>query len=237
MPDDLVIFDLDDTLLDTSRGLRAARRRILETAFPGCERGQLVRAAVAWRATTLLYGDDRLHELLGVVAMVADLPLDRSLDWEGLRADYRRWQVGLTRPRTPVLLAARALKADGKGLAIVSNGEAGHQWEKIRRTGLDSLADAELIVVCDGRTLPLKPSPVAIHQVIRAAAARRAVLVGDRMTDVVAARLAGIPVVQIRSRGAEVERGVPLRRLTKPDILADSAGCYDAVTRVLDGRT
>jgi hypothetical protein len=98
---------------------------------------------------------------------------------------------------------------------------------------LDDLAPQEYTVVCDGRRLPYKPDPAGIVTVLGRAGTQRAVLVGDRLTDVLAGKLAGIATVRVRARCADAERGSALRQLVRPDRLVSAGGCYAAIRDVL----
>jgi HAD superfamily hydrolase (TIGR01549 family) len=228
----LVIFDLDDTLLDTGSAIRQARRDVVKSLFPTWPEPMLRQASSVWRATTLLYRDD-FTAVLGVVARLADSRLPVRLKIAAVETSYRERVAQLVRPRTRIVAAARRLASDGHRIAIVSNGDEPTQRSKIDQARLGDLAPNEYTVVCDGRRMPYKPDPAGILAALAVAGADRAVLVGDRLTDVLAGRLAGISTVRVRARCADVERGSALRRLVTPDRFVAAGGCYTAVNELL----
>ncbi|GAA4601900.1 phosphoglycolate phosphatase-like HAD superfamily hydrolase [Actinoplanes octamycinicus] len=224
----LVIFDLDDTLLRTAAATRAARRTVLATLLPGCD---VARALAIWRRTTLLYSDQQFADLVEVLAAVLGAPLPAGADLDGLAAEYHAEAVARVTVDPRVVAAARRLRGDGHALAIVSNGDDAAQRAKIDRCGLGELAPAERVVICDGTRIPRKPDPAGLRPLLGAAAP--AVLVGDRTTDVLTARRAGIPVVRLRTRTADLERGSGLSRAVRADAECAPAGVYDAVRELL----
>ncbi|BCJ46341.1 hypothetical protein GCM10010168_59800 [Actinoplanes ianthinogenes] len=234
----LVIFDLDDTLLRTAAATRAARRTVLASLFPGCD---AARALAVWRRTTLLYSDQQLTELLRVLAALLGTPLPTGADLDGLAAGYHAEVIDRVTVEPRVVAAARRLRDDGHALAIVSNGDDAVQRAKIERSGLGDLAPAERVVICDGIRIPRKPDPEGLRPLLHDAEGRpgterraaRAVLVGDRTTDVLTARLAGIPVVRLRTRTADLERGSGLSRTARPDAECSPAGVYQAIRALL----
>jgi HAD superfamily hydrolase (TIGR01549 family) len=230
----LVIFDLDDTLLLTGRAVRRARGQLLASVFPEWTAQRRREAQSVWRATTLLYQDHQLSPLLEVLAAVMGALLPADPDIATLESAYQRRQIQEVSVDEQVLDAAEHLIRDGCAVAIVSNGDDAAQREKIARTGLDRLAPPERIIICDGVTVPHKPDPTAIRSVMAPYGSARTVLVGDRVSDVIAARLAGIGVVRIRSRCADIERATALRPMAQPDRYVPVADCYDAVRDVID---
>jgi len=230
----LAIFDLDDTLLETAAAVRIARTETLARVFPDRGAKTMREAQSVWRATTPIFRDRQLGALLAVVACAIDGRLPADLDIDALYAGYQARQAELIRPRVAVVAAARALEATGHLLAIVSNGDPLAQRHKLGGAGLADLVPASRMVVCDGVEIAYKPDPAAIHTVVRAVGAGRAAIVGDRATDVLAGRLAGIRTVRIRTRCADVDRGSALAPMLRPDRYVPASGCYEAVHDLLN---
>ncbi|AEV83308.1 putative HAD-hydrolase [Actinoplanes sp. SE50] len=226
----LVILDLDDTLLRTAAATRAARRLVADRVFPGAAD----RVLPIWRRVTLLYPDQQFDDLLSVVAALLGTRLPPDLDLRELAAGYQAAALARITARPRVVAAARRLRdVGGHDLAIVSNGDDAVQRTKIERCGLGDLAPAERVVICDGVRIPRKPHPQAVHAVLTGAPA---VLVGDRTTDVLCARRAGIPVVRLRARTADLERGAGLRAIARPDALCSAAELYEVTRELLEER-
>ncbi len=233
---DLVIFDLDDTLTETSRALKRARSEVLDQ-IGGLKQGRelLERAHDLWRAGTWIYGDDDLGPVLDLVCRL----MDRSLPWD---FDVRRWQamyhareLQLVRARRPVVDAAARLQMEGVTVAIVSNGSPDRQAAKIARLGLDRLIPTELTVICDGSNIPPKPSPIGILSVIAAVRPRRTVVIGDRSTDIVAGRLAGARTLLLRVMNVSVEPETAVLAALSAHASTTPSGCYRAIGSLLHG--
>lgn len=183
---DIVGFDMDGTLLDTSGDLAAAVNHALESAG---------RAPLLVDAIKPMIGGGARHMLAQGMAATGgctddelDLLHRRLLDY------YEAHMVVHTKPYPHALAALDALAARGATLAIVTN--------KIERYAAEVLATLRLsdrfACLIGGDTLGAgnaKPSPAPIHAMIERCGGGRAAFVGDSIYDVRAAKAANVPVV------------------------------------------
>ncbi|MYZ47453.1 phosphoglycolate phosphatase [Propylenella binzhouense] len=219
MPDSLLVFDLDGTLVDTAPDLLAALDAVLrEHGFPPA--GPSARDGIGHGARHLI--EVALHRQ-GTVASSA--LLDR------MHADFlRHYSAHIcdgSRPYPGALEALDALEAAGWRFAICTN-----KLEGLSRELLTTLGIAErFLAICGADTFEMrKPHPGHLLRTIARAGGDpdRAVMVGDSRTDVETARAAGIPFVGVSFGYTPV----PMAELV-PDLVIDR---YDALTAgVLDG--
>lgn len=183
----IVGFDLDGTLLDTSRDLAAAANAALAAAGRDPLPVEAVLARVGGGTRNMLAG------VLEASGGAVPGEVDRLLPV--LLAHYEANMTVHTRPYPGAVTALDALAARGVALAVVTN--------KLARFSLALLAAAGLLdrfaCVIGGDTLPVgKPAPDGILSMIRRCGGGRAAFVGDSVFDVEAAKAASVPVIACR---------------------------------------
>ncbi len=189
-PFDIVLFDLDGTLVDSARDLAPAVNHAL---------GVLGRDPVTESATR------------GMIGGGTDMMLTRALEATGGQveeAEYRKLSQALldyywaniaenTVPYPGCLGALDVLAARGCKLAVVTN-----KAEKPARQLLDALdMTGRFAAIYGGDTLGrerAKPLPDMLHAAIEDCGGGRAVMIGDSTYDVRAGKAAGLPVVTCR---------------------------------------
>lgn len=187
-PFDIVGFDLDGTLLDTSADLTDA----LNHALSRVDRGPL-----------------RMAEVMPMVGRGTRYMLERGLEATGgcddeLLArlypeliDYYRANIARgTRPYPGLIAALDALESRGVTLTIVTNKPESLAVKLIGELGLAE----RFRTVIGGDTMGpgnAKPSAAPILEMIRRCGGGRAAFVGDSIFDIEAARNAGIPSVAV----------------------------------------
>ena len=194
---ELVIFDLDGTLVDTrawwlpvaEEGLRRFSERTgQKVPFPGGEK--------AWSLVGL--PDDEVFRGL--------LPPERQGEWEVLRdilvpieGEVLRSQRDFLFPGTRELLGE--LKAAGVKLGVASNCGPDYLEAVLEGQGIAPWVDASF---CRGRPEGMGEKAQMLREAMRVLGAQEAVLVGDRDSDARAAQDAGIPFVLREGSGPEV---------------------------------
>lgn len=187
-PFDIVGFDLDGTLFDTSGDIAAALNRVL------AGRG---RAPLSVAQVVPMIGGG-LHATLerGLAATGGGDPATVEADHAAMLAFYAADIARHTRPYPGAVATLDALRARGVTLAIVTN--------KLERLAIAIVAALGLAdrfaTVIGGDTLgpgKAKPSPALLEEMVRRCGGGRAAFVGDSAFDVQAARAAGIPVVAV----------------------------------------
>ena len=193
---DLVGFDLDGTLVDSSGDLAAA-----------------VNAMLASDGRPTLTVPQVVAMTGGGVARLVRLALDATggaTPDEAKRleavmlASYEANIAVLTRPYPGAVAAIESLRARGVRVAVVTNKLAVLSEKLLADLGLRDLFDT----VIGGDTMgpgKQKPDPAPIHEMIRRLGGGRAAFVGDTMFDVTAAKAAGVPVVVVNFGRESVE--------------------------------
>lgn len=187
---DIVLFDLDGTLVDSSLDLCPALNRALVLAgrpeLPLAE----VRQLIGGGAITML---NRALEVTG--GPVSAERFDELSD--ALLKHYWAHIADNTVPFEGVLGALDELTERGVKLAVCTNKAEGPTMQLLSELGLTN----RFASIYGGDSLGrerAKPKPDMLHGAIRDCGGGRAVMVGDSSFDVRAARNAGLPVVCYR---------------------------------------
>jgi phosphoglycolate phosphatase len=213
---DLVIFDLDGTLVDTAPDIAGALAAALagtQVAPPPIE---VVKEMVG----------DGARELIRRAGARAGVDGDVEALFRRFLAHYRAHVSDRSVPYPGVEAALEALAAAGVTTAVVTN----KPGDIARRLLADvALAARFRSIIGDGDGYPRKPDPAAARALVDAAGTRpdRTVIVGDGVPDVRTARALGAYAI------AATWGYVPAERLAaeSPDALAATAG--EAVRRIL----
>lgn len=179
-------FDLDGTLLDTSRDLGVALNHALASIdrppVPDSEVSNLIgggSALMLRRALTLTGGMD-------------------GVDFDGLRvvllAHYEANIAVHTALYPGGAAMLDALDACGVKIAMVTNKPQNLATKLLGELGL---LDRFACVIGGGAGYPLKPAPDALHAMVARSGGGLAAYVGDTTFDTGAARSAGLPCVAV----------------------------------------
>jgi len=193
----LVVFDLDGTLIDTAPDLVAS-----------------LNHTIAGLGLAPFGGGDLTH----FVGQGARVMIDRALTFrghpvvaeeiDGLLATfidhYEDMMPGASKPFPGLIDAMVRLDAAGMGLAVCTN-----KQEALARRLLDTLGLTERFgVITGGDTFAVrKPDAGHIHGTIDRAGGDRsaAVMIGDSVNDIAAARNAGIPSLAVSFGYSDVD--------------------------------
>jgi phosphoglycolate phosphatase len=204
----LVVFDLDGTLVDSSRDLASAVNAALQQVAPGAPPlpEVLVRSFIGSGARKLI---ERSLQASGL-----PLPADDVLP--AFLEEYRGRMLDTTRLYPGVEAALDALAA--KTLAVLTNKPG-----DLSRAILEGLGVASRFArVYGGDDLPeRKPHPSGLLRILEEAgtAASEAVLVGDSDIDVLTGRAAGVFTV-----GVSYGFAPHSLETTPPDLMIDDLG-------------
>lgn len=186
IPFDIVGFDLDGTLIDTSGDLAAAVNHAIGTI--GCP-------------------PFAVEEIKPFVGKGARVMLERALAASG-RGDaetleqllpilldfYQRNLVALSAPYPGLLAAMDVLEAAGVKLAICTNKAERFTLPLMAQIGM---ADRFAAIIGGDTVGVSKPDPAPIHEMIARAGGGRAVFIGDTINDIAGARNAGVPSIAV----------------------------------------
>lgn len=181
----LVIFDLDGTLLDTLDDLADAVNWALKQEQLPRRTREEVRAFVGNGIRNLI---ER-----AVPAGTEAAQTDRV--FAGFKARYAGHCADKTRPYPGILELLARLRAEGIRTAVVSN-KADFAVQTLCRDYFPGLVDC---AVGERAGIPKKPAPDSVQEVLRALKIswEQAVYVGDSEVDVVTARNAGMDSILV----------------------------------------
>jgi phosphoglycolate phosphatase len=182
---DIVGFDLDGTLLDTSGDLGAAVDHAL---------GLIGRAPVPTAAVSgLIGGGARLMLRRALTLTGGESGVDQEALFTQLLAFYEANIAVHTAlyPGADAMLAA--LEQAGTKIAVVTNKR---EFMTLRLFDALGLTERFHCIIGAGR-YPLKPAPDALHAMVERCGGGPAAFVGDTTFDTGAARAAGLPSVAV----------------------------------------
>ena len=223
MPDPapLVIFDLDGTLAETAGDLMAALNTVLE--------GEGLAPLPVDQARSLLGAGGRalIQRGFAVSGRTLDKPHLETLFARFLR-DYESHISARSHLFPGVLAALDRLDAAGYAAAICTN--------KMERTSfmlLDALGvTARFLAICGQDTFAFHKPDARVLPAVAARAggrAERAVMVGDSVTDIAAAKNAGMPVVAVDFGYTDK----PVAELGPDRVISHYDALFDAVAALL----
>ncbi|MFO1256056.1 MAG: HAD-IA family hydrolase [Sphingomonadaceae bacterium] len=185
IPFAIVGFDLDGTLLDTSRDLGVALNHAL---------GTIGRPPVPDEQVRGLIGGGSGLMLRRALALTGG---DEGIDFEALRQVLVAFYGENIAHHTALFPGGEEMLGDlagmGVKLAVVTNKPHGLAVRLFDALGLSD----RFASVIGGGTYPLKPDPAALHAMVDACGGGRAAFVGDTTFDTGAARAAAMPCVAV----------------------------------------
>lgn len=188
-PFNIVGFDLDGTLLDTSGDLAAAVNHALAEAG---------RPSLSVAAIKPMIGGGARHMLAQGLEATGGSDEQMLNYLHRVLLDYYARNLSVyTVPFPGAIAALDALDAHGVRVAVVTNKLEGFAHDVLRNLGLLD----RLSCMIGGDTLGpgnSKPSPAPIHAMIERSGGGKAAFVGDSIYDVAAAHAAGVPAVACR---------------------------------------
>ena len=183
---DVIAFDLDGTLADTSLDLAAALNHALT---------RLGRSEVPTESVRHLVGHGARALLRRGLAATGEAPEEMVEEGFPIFIDYYLDHICVgTRPYEGVEAAMDVLKVNGTRVALCTNKTEMLTFALLDALGWRNRFDA----IVGGDTLPVrKPDPAPLHEAIARAGGGRAAFVGDSITDADTARAARLPFVAV----------------------------------------
>ncbi len=138
-----VFFDLDDTLIDTSKLAENARKNAIENMI---RHGLPVDFGIAYHELLELineYGSNFPHHFDYLLRRL-DLPYEPKWVAAGV-IGYHNTKIAYLKTVKGVRRTLLRLKEMGLQLGVITDGDPVKQWEKILRTGIDDYFEAVLI--------------------------------------------------------------------------------------------
>lgn len=198
---DYITLDIDDTLIQTQRTAREARKRIAEhferqAALPLLQG----RVLSALEALVPYFGSGNEEEFLYALCTEGGLRgEERYRAAQEAKEAYRRDYLALLNPFPQTIATLRELSARGYLLTILSNGEEELQRAKLVRTHLESYFAGQILISSTFGPGADKPHQAMYHHLLASYGClpERVLSVGDKLSDVVGANLAGMQSVWI----------------------------------------
>ncbi len=200
------VFDIDDTLIATTKANRRARRRCLDF---------FLQSAGLEANEAVIESERRLYDVFGwskpddlwrslAIELGADKPAQQWLE-QATELFTSAFFEGLSTLPT-VTHTLGALRERGVQIAIISDGEKQLQQRKLRETGLDNLFESERVLVSiQSDYYNAKPSTTNFRRMEKALGLlpHELLYVGDKPWDITAANAAGWTSVRTLQAGGD----------------------------------
>jgi phosphoglycolate phosphatase len=187
-PFQIVGFDLDGTLLDTSGDLTAA------VNFALAEAG---RAPLTVEQVKPMIGGGAKHMLMQTLEATGGVPEDEAKRLYKLMLGFYEANLTVhTHPFPGAVEAVDALRAKGVRVGVVTNKFESFAAQVLQQLGLSEKFDTLIGGDTMGRG-NAKPSAAPIHELMQRLGGGRTAFVGDSIYDMQAARNAGVPSVAV----------------------------------------
>ena len=221
---ELVLLDLDGTLVDSAPGLHAAATFAAETVGATVPTAAFVRDAIG-------RGTDRLLHRVCSGSMEGEIS---SAEHRIARAAFdRRYAVTClsgTVLREGVRDSLDVLRREGRRLVVATNKPRRPAALVMEHLGIDAMVDG---LTCPEDAGVVKPDPAFIRCAAGGTSLDRVLLVGDSSIDAASAEASAIPFVAIRG-GYDEGRDIGDRRPT-PDAIVNSPRDVPTAVRDLEG--
>ncbi|MBW2964009.1 HAD-IIIA family hydrolase [Candidatus Woesearchaeota archaeon] len=193
------LFDLDDTLAETTEFVRLATPRVIKAMI---EAGLRIDEEHIPIAVDILYGIQKANREstgndLDLLCMNYRVPENkRAHIVEAGVNRYRRLREQLFEPRPNAERVFEHLTKKGYCIGIVTNGNPAGQWEKVVTLGFERYFQYCFFASDD--PLLMKPSPKLILEALSKLDAdpAQSYYVGDRDTDILAGNRAGVTTIR-----------------------------------------
>ena len=215
-----VLLDLDDTLLDYSTGADRCWAEACAAHAPAGGVDVTALLAALDEVKAWFWSDPERHrrervDMLGAWRKIVQGALARcggATDGlaDRIAADFAERRRASWRLFPDALEALQALRRRGVPLALVTNGDARFQREKIERWGLAPFFDC---IVIEGEFGCGKPDPRVFRHALAALGVRpdRAWMVGDNLAwDVAGAQAVGVRAAWVDRAGRGLPAGAPV---------------------------
>jgi len=187
---DLMLFDLDGTLIDSVPDIAGAVNLMLSERGRPPRDVQIIRSWVGRGLSVLM------HRVLTDGADEGGEPGEHA---EAIRSFRRHYKTCCTRETRPFVGAPELmtwLPTAGVRVAVVTNKPTGFARQIIEALRLP----AEVVIGAEADR-PLKPDPSPLHEAVEALGGGRAWMVGDTTFDRDAARAAGVRFIGVELEG------------------------------------
>lgn len=157
------------------------------------------------------FASDDLYNLVPIISTELALPTPSNIDIGQAIKSFQSYQIERAEVQAYVMSVLRSWKADGKELAIVSNGDDILQRRKIEQARLSAVIPPSHVYITSPQSADAKPRPGLINRALEemGADSRNTIVIGDRSTDIIAGRLAHCGTVLFVGRGPEVKLPPP----------------------------
>ncbi|MBU2509921.1 HAD hydrolase-like protein [bacterium] len=214
----LHIFDLDDTLVNTSYSYTIAQESAIRDTFPQIPSDAITALLPVLKWMCRQFGSGNISEYMS--AFLKSRPDLFAVDSDILELILDRYKCSFNtefKCFNGAISYIQYLKKTDKKLALVSNGIVASQFEKLRTTGLDSFFPAPLCYISGAYPSNFKkPSPHMLEQACQyvGVSPPEVVFYGNSVGDILAGNLAGVTTVHF-SESTPIPGDLPA--IARPD--------------------
>jgi putative hydrolase of the HAD superfamily len=190
-----VLFDLDDTLYDTTRQVDTAREDAVEAMISAGLPATKEKALKKLAEVVMEKGSNYPGHFDELLIQLGAGPNPKIVA-AGIIA-YHKAKIKHLHPYADAIPALLALRKKGMKLAVVTDGVPVKQWEKLIRLGLSDFFD-EVVIAPDGEEQKPSPSPFLKAAKNLKIPPADCIVVGDRLDkDIAGGKKAGMKTIRV----------------------------------------
>lgn len=215
-----ILWDIDDVLVDTTQRLRQGQAAALECL--GLD-GASAALNAQWQQLYWYFSQAEAADLIRALLTELGMAKPDQAITAAAKAYHQHAQQGPFIVHTGIRAALDWAQQQGIVCGVVSNGDRGLQMTKLTSTGLISGLRSDLIEVRTRSDRP-KPHPDGIQTCLARAgvAPQRAVYIGNRYADILAANLAGCRSVLVNAGSFDFQEPTPRLGIEQPTTTANT---------------
>ena len=233
-----IIFDLDDTLLDTRSALLHARIEIIKSLIEISDNADVCRALNQWERLAWYYKSSDLERIISIIKN--EFGKGNAISGSVIKKaekKYRDIELENISIFSEVNLLVKTCAKIGLKVGIFGNGNPDFQVKKMKKfREFEDVLKSDSFNFADGYNIEKKPSPFGLLGLLSKMECppQTSIYIGDRVTDVLAAKNAGCYSIMIPAHSMETKMP-PLPVITnheKPDISLSSLQNLNRLIRI-----
>lgn len=201
---DALIWDIDDTLINTAEMARSAQREALSLLLG--DYSMVERGLDMWDRLLWFFKPSQIESVLASICSEFGFAFNKPEIKKGLDTF---WDAFFSKVilHSDVEQTLEQLAKIQVQLGIVSNGDKKLQMWKLEKSGLIKFFQSEAIIIIDPSSEFAKPNPYGLVTCCNALETnvKKSCYIGDRITDVIAANLAGATSILLQSKALEAK--------------------------------
>lgn len=210
----LVIFDLDDTLVENREATLIARNAAISLLFSQYSNEQRLELLEKWQRLTWFFSSEEQKTELKILVKESGSKITSKRIKEA-ELTFREIYFSNIKPVNGTFELLDKLLEMGIKIGLVTNGKIKFQRAKLEKTNLSKYFHFNNVIIAPEGSKKAKPHPYSVSKMCYKlnVKSNETLLIGDRTSDVVAANLANCQSVFFYRKNLDVKSPTPMGNL------------------------